>query len=336
MDKIKTSFLNEDQLPLVIEPKEPGISLEDLKVILKENKKFFHDSMLKYGGLLFRNFPVNTSDDFTSVIKGLDTGEFVNYIGGGSPRNKVKDSVYTSTEAPPAIKIHLHNEMSFADNYPNHIFFYCDTPPDEGGETFIGDARKIIKSVDERLKKKLSEKSLKYISRYYYKSKVMDLMNKIQRGHKTWIDVFETNKKAEVEQQCSKNNIGFKWNKNDWLEISRMRPPFLEHPITNEKVWFNQVHLFDYNPRFLGWWRYIGMRLFYFRKYMLVDEARFGDDTKIPRKDIYHIVDVLDKHSIYFPWQKGDVLALDNILTMHARAPFKGKRRILTAMTKAS
>jgi len=335
MDKLKTSFINEDKLPLVIEPKEPGVTLEDLKTALREHNKFFKDSMLKYGGLLFRNFPVNSSDDFVSVIKGLNTGEFVNYIGGGSPREKVKDAVYTSTEAPPAIQIHLHNEMSFAENYPNHIFFYCDTPPDHGGETFIGDARKILKSVDEKLKNKFAEKNLKYISRYYYKSKFMDLMNKIQRGHKTWIDVFETDEKKNVEEKCTKNNIGFKWNKNDWLEISRVRPPFLEHPITHEKVWFNQVHLFNYNPRFLGWWRYIGVRLFYCRKDTLVDEARFGDDSPIPRKDIYHIMDVLDKHSIYFPWQKGDVMALDNILTMHARAPFKGKRRILTAMTTA-
>ena len=74
-------------------------------------------------------------------------------------------------------------------------------------------------------------------------------------------------------------------------------------------------------------------RMFYFRKHMLVDEIRFGDDSKMPRKDIYHVVDVLDKNAIYFPWQKGDVMILDNILTMHGRAPFKGKRRVLTAMT---
>lgn len=334
MDKVKTSFLNEDKLPLVIEPKNPGTTVKDLVNILKEENKFFKDNMLKYGGLLFRNFPTHTIDDFISVMKALDTGEFVDYIGGGAPRNKIKEGVYTSTEAPPAIKIHLHNELSFAENYPSHIYFYCETPPAEKGETFIGDARKIYRSVDPSLREKLEEKKLKYISRYYYKSAFMDFINKIQRGHKTWIDVFETDQKRVVEEQCKKNNISYKWHRNDWLEICRIRPPFHIHPKTKEKVWFNQVHLFNYNPRFIGWWRYVAMRLFYFRKDMLVDEARYADDTPITLKEIYQILDVLDKHSIYFPWQKGDIMALDNILTMHGRAPFQGKRRILTAMTK--
>ncbi len=333
MDDVKTSFINKEQLPLVIQPKDSNQTLDDLLKILKEKNSFFKEKMLKHGGLLFRDFPINSPEDFSRVIRALDTGEFVDYIGGGSPRHKVKGKVYTSTEAPPAIKIHLHNEMSFADNYPSHIFFYCDTPPDEGGETFIGDAREILKSIRQQTRDTFVNNGLKYVSRYYYKSKVMDFINKLQRGHKTWIDVFETDKKTEVEEKCKQNNIGCKWNQNDWLEISRLRPALLEHPITKELVWFNQVHLFDYNPRFIGWWRYLAMRAFYCREHMKVDEIFYTNGQRIPRSDIYHIHDILDKHAIYFPWQKGDVMALDNILAMHGRAPFKGKRKILTAMT---
>lgn len=333
MDSLKTSFLNDAELPLVIEPAKQPFSMDDLIEQIKENKDQLKAKLLKHGGLLFRSFPVEKVDDFIRVVEALNLGKFVDYIGGGSPRNKVKGHVYTSTEAPPAIQIHLHNEMSFADNYPNHIYFYCETPSPEGGETFIGDSRKIFREVNPALKERFAKKGLKYISRYYYKSQVMDLINKIQRGHKTWIDVFETDKKEEVEHKCTANNIGYKWNVHDWLEISRLRPPFIKHPKTGEDVWFNQVHLFDYNPRFLGWWRYAAMRMFYFRKHMLVDEIRFADDSKMPRSDIYHVLDVLDKNALYFPWKKGDIMVLDNILTMHGRAPFKGKRRVLTAMT---
>lgn len=334
MSQFRTSFLNEQKLPLVVEPKEPNISFEGFLDEIRKEQSHLKQELLKYGGLLFRNFPVEGSQRFHDVIKTLQLGEFVDYIGGGSPRKKVKDNVYTSTEAPPAIKIHLHNEMSFADNFPKHICFFCDIAPRKGGETFLGNSRSILQSVSPKLAEHFAEKKLKYISRYYYKSKIMDLTNKIQRGHKTWIDVFETHEKREVEKKCIENNIGYKWNIHDWLEISRIRPPVISHPVTKEKVWFNQVHLFDYNPRFLGWWRYIGMKLFYFRRHMLVDEIRYADDTKISRKDIYHVVDVLDKQSIYFPWKKNDVMVLDNILTMHGRAPFTGPRRILTVMTK--
>jgi len=333
MKKIQTTFFNSEKIPLVIEPVDTHVSYDDLLTMLREDNAYFKKNLLAHGGLFFRNFHINTINHFIEMMKALNTGEFVDYVGGGSPRSKIQGCVYTSTEAPPPIKIHLHNELSFSDNYPKHIYFYCETPPQQGGETFIGDARKIYQSMDRSVKEKFAEKGIKYISRYYYKSKLMDFINSIQRGHKTWIDVFETESKKDVENKCAQNNIGFKWNKNDWLEISRLRPALHIHPETQETVWFNQVHQFDHHPRLIGWWRHIAMKLFYCQRYMKVDEVSYADGEKISHQEMNHVIDILDKHSLYFPWKKGDVMVLDNILTMHGRAPFKGKRKILTAMT---
>lgn len=333
MIQVKTSFLTKHQLPLVIEPTKEGACCDDLLDFIYNNLDWLKKELLTYGGLLFRGFGTDQVQNFSQVIDALGLGTSLDYIGGGSPRSKVYKSIYTSTEAAPDIKICLHNELSYSNIFPKHIYFWCDIPPQEGGETFLGDARKIFEKVNPSLKQKFQEKQLNYISRYYCQSKLMELVNKIKRGHRSWKDVFETDNKQDVEEKCKKAGINLKWNQNDWLEISRMRPAFLEHPETKETVWFNQVHLFDYNPRFIGMWKYVAMRLFYIRKHMQVDEVHYADKSKIARKDIYHIHDILDEESIYFPWQNGDVLVLDNILAMHGRAPFKGKRRILTAMT---
>lgn len=326
--EITISSFNQEQFPAVISPKKPTMKKEELLLLLKQENKFFKQLMLKTGALLFRGFPLSDVDDFADVIEGLGTGDCIDYIGGDSPRKKIKRNVYTSTEAPPSIKIPLHNELSFVKNYPSHIYFFCEIPTDAHGETIIGDCRKIYQAMDPQVMSRFVEKGIKYVSRYYYKSKLNS------RAHKTWINVFETEDKEEVERKCHENEFEFKWNKNDWIEVSQKRPAVMNHPKTNEKVWFNQVHLYDLNPKFLGWFYYLATKIVYFQKHTKLHDVYFGDGTPIPRADIYHVMDVLDANTVYFPWKKGDVLALDNVLAMHGRSTFAGKRRILAAMTR--
>lgn len=328
MQQVNKKFLNSDELPMVIEANAPTDFPQFLEH-LSENQTYYRHMLLKHGGLLFRDFPVEKPDDFVQVIQALRLGPFCSYVGGDSPRKKVVEGVYTSTEAPPSIKLPLHNELSYVKSYPSHICFYCEIPPVQKGETIIGDARKIYKAIDPQVRKRF-EKGLRYISCYPYKSKFMNFINK---SHKSWINVFETEDKREVEKKCAENAIDFEWNQNDWIKISQLCPSTIAHPETQERVWFNQAHHFDFNPKFLGWWRHLGAKLLYCRKHTLLHEVFFADNTKIARKDLYHIMDVLDEHTIYFPWKKKDVLVLDNILVMHGRETFTGKRRILTAMT---
>lgn len=333
MRGFKLSYLNPQKFPLVLEPEKEEDKFEDLIELIKEQKEELEQKLLESGGLLLRGFPVDSSSKFQDVIASLGLGHFLNYIGGDSPRVKVTGEVYTSTEAPPNVKIPLHNELSFVNHYPKHIYFYCETPPEQDGETIIGDAREVLKGVDPEVLKKLKEKGIKYTSRYYFKSKIMDFVNSFKKSHKSWIDVFETDDKKKVEELCKENAFDFKWNPHDWIEISQHRPPVIEHPKTGETVWFNQIHLYDFNPRLLGLPLYVLAKLFYFRKHTLLHEVCYGDGTPIPQKDIYHILDVLDQNTIKFTWKKGDVMILDNILAMHGRATFTGKRRVLTALT---
>jgi len=334
MNCFQTEFITQQKLPLVIKPKDPKISRKAFLEQIRKNHDFIEKETLKYGGLLFRDCPIDGADGFNAVIEALGFGSALNYIGGDSPRQKVKGKVYTSTEAPPSLKIPLHNEMSFIKNYPRHIYFYCDTPAAEGGETIIADARKVYSSVDPTVKERFVKKKLRYISNFYKDSWLLDLINSYKAAHKTWMQVFETDHRKEVEKRCLANDFGFKWNKNDWLQVIYKTPSILAHPETKENVWFNQAHLYDYNPRLLGFWNWVGAKLVYFRKHTVMHAIYHGDETEVSRKDLYHVMDVLDKNTIKFPWKKGDVMVLDNVLAMHGRAPFSGKRRILTMLTR--
>jgi alpha-ketoglutarate-dependent taurine dioxygenase len=334
MDGVKTSFLNDDQLPLVIEPDSNFATREQVFEFFSKSQEELRKLLLKHGGLLFRHFPLQYAEDFSTCIQRLGTGKSLDYIGGDSPRNKINnEGVYTSTEAPPSLKIPLHNELSFVKNYPQHIYFFCETASQGGGETIIADCRKIYKDIDISVKERFVSKGLRYVSCYYHQSLLMEMLNRFQRSHKSWTQVFETDSKEGVEEKCREHDFEYKWMKDEWLQISQVRPAVITHPISGERVWFNQAHLYDFNPRLLGNWRYLGAKLFYCREHTKLHQIFFADHSPISRHDLYHIMDVLDENTIAFPWERGDLLVLDNVLTMHGRAPFKGKRRILAAMT---
>jgi alpha-ketoglutarate-dependent taurine dioxygenase len=333
MDQMfELSLFGKEPLPLVLSPRRP-ISQPELLEALRDQRGELQTRLLEHGGLLFRGFPVGGAQDFSDAIDALGLGSTVNYIGGDSPRTKITGAVYTSTEAPPAVKIPLHNELSFVRHYPKHIYFYCETAPAERGETILGDARRVYRGLDSGLRERFMQRQLKYVSAYYGSSWLMDLVNSLQPSHKSWRDVFETQDRAEVERLCREHDFEFAWHDSTWIRISQTRPPAITHPETQEWVWFSQAHLYDFNPRLLGAWRFVAAKLFYARPHTRMHEIFHADGERVDRADLYHIMDTLDANTVAFPWQRGDMLVLDNVLSMHGRAPFSGPRRILAAMT---
>ena len=329
---MKESFITKRNIPLVIEPKK-RVSFEELIAYIQSNREELQEKVLKHTGILFRGFPVDGAGDFNKVIEAFGLGQALNYIGGDSPRDKVKGKVYTSTEAPPSLKIPLHNEMSFIKNYPKHIYFHCQTAAESGGATILGDAREIYRCVKDDVRKRFEERGLRYVSNYYRHDILLDIVNKLQRAHKQWTEVFETEDPKEVERQCQENDFEYEWRKN-WIQVAQQRPAVMQHEVTGESIWFNQAHLYDYNPKLVGFWNYLGVKLLYMRPHTVMHEIYYGDRSPIERKDLYHVMEVLDRCTISYPWEKGDVLILDNVLAMHGRASFSGKRKVLTALTK--
>lgn len=330
---MKHSFITKEKLPLVIEPDHTPPTFDEFLTFVRENREELSSLVTKHTGVLFRGFPIEGPEGFNSVIEALGLGETLNYIGGDSPRDKVKGKVYTSTEAPPSLKIPLHNEMSFIKNYPRHIYFYCQTPAPKGGATILGDARRIYEAMPKQIRQDFEKEGLRYVSNYYGKSILFDIINKLQRSHKTWMEAFETESRQEVERMCKENDFEHRWH-GDWLQIAQHCPAMIEHEKTKEPIWFNQAHLYDFNPKLIGFWNWIGTKVVYTRPHTIMHEIFYGDGKKIPKKYLYSVMDVLDQQTISYPWQKRDLLVLDNVLAMHGRAPFEGKRKILTALTR--
>jgi alpha-ketoglutarate-dependent taurine dioxygenase len=164
---IKTYFLNYQKLPLVIEAQQFNQSLETLKWITSAEMDFFQSELLRCGALLFRGFRVRAPEDFIDFVRDFSGKEFFNYAGGASPRFALEKNIYNSTEYPPDLTLELHNELSYSKNYPRHLYFFCQTAPERGGATSLGDSRRILRQIRPEItdffkrKKVLYERHLK-------------------------------------------------------------------------------------------------------------------------------------------------------------------------------
>jgi alpha-ketoglutarate-dependent taurine dioxygenase len=272
----------------------------------------------EYGGVLLRGFAslgTDGLDRFASMFgQTLHAYEF-----GSTPRNKIGRGVFSSTEYPADQWIDQHNEQSYTLRWPDSIFFYCAVAAEENGATPVADSRVVYRRLDPALRKRFADKQIMYVRNF---GNGLDV---------PWEQVFGTEDRADVERYCRANRIDFEWlDDGEALRTRQVCQSELRHPVTGETVWFNQAHLFHVTNLPVD-----------VREALLeiVDEDRlprntyFGDGTPIDPAMLDEIRAVYRDTMLSFPWHPNDLLALDNVLMSHGRAPFKGKRRVLVAMT---
>ena len=64
-------------------------------------------ALLRAGALLFRGFPLREPEDFRRAVAAM-APQLRGYAGGTSPRSRVAEGIYTSTEYPKQLEIPLH------------------------------------------------------------------------------------------------------------------------------------------------------------------------------------------------------------------------------------
>lgn len=303
-------------LPLVIEPNDAGINLIEWAA---RHREALEQKLLQHGALLFRRFGIHTIEQFEQLIAALSGGA-LEYMFRASPRTRVGGNIYTSTDYPADQVIFPHNEHSYSPRFPLRLFFYCHLPSETGGETPIGGVRHITRRIRHELRERFREKQILYVRNYG------------DGFGLPWQSVFQTQDRAEVEAYCTSIGIDCEWKPGERLRTHQQGPALVRHPRTGEELWFNHAAFFHVSTLPPG---IRDPLLANFGLYDLPTNTFYGDGSPIEPEVLQELRTLYLESLVRFPWQQGDVLFIDNMLSVHGREPYTGKRTILTGMAEA-
>ncbi|XP_057977425.1 clavaminate synthase-like protein At3g21360 isoform X1 [Malania oleifera] len=308
---------NGSVFPTVLSPNPAShFDLSALTQAVKAHKPWVEARLHSAGALLLRGFPVATPSDFNDVVEAFGFPELP-YVGGAAPRSNVVGRVFTANESPPDRKIPFHHEMAQVPEFPSKLFFFCEVEPASGGETPIVRSHIVYKRMKERYPEfveRLEQHGLLY-------TRVLgeedDPSSPIGRG---WKSTFLTKDKNTAEERAAGLGMKLEWLEDTVKTIMGPIPAIKFDETRQQKIWFNSMV-----AAYTGWED---------ARNDPVKAVTFGDGKPLPADIIYDCLKILDEESVAIPWQRGDVLLLDNLAVLHSRRSFDPPRRVLASLCK--
>lgn len=300
-------------LPALISVKAAGT---DPTAWIRANRSTVDRIIHTAGAVLLRGFAVTDATAFRKVMDAL-SDRVLGYGERSSPRSEVAHGVYTSTDHPPDQPIFLHNEQSYTLDWPMRIAFFCETAPMDRGRTPLADSRRVLARLSPGTVDAFTRLGVRYVRNY------------VPGISLPWQEVFQAERREDVEAYCRGAGIGFEWTGDDGLRTHQVRPAVHTHPVTGERTWFNHAaffHVTSLPPEIAA-----GL-LEAFTEEELPYQTYYGDGRPIEAGTMAELHAAYAAETVAFDWRPGDLLVVDNMLAAHGREPFSGPRRILAAM----
>jgi hypothetical protein len=285
------------------------------------------------GAVVLRGFPITSTADFNGLVEHLPSTEF-GYSGGNTRRDRIEGRVFEATALPATEKITLHQEMAYLPHYPSKLAFFCLQPSTTGGETIICDMRRVEKALDPTFVEQVRERGVLYLRNFRAPGTTTGYPI-LDAFHKTWQEAFFTTDQAVAQEACEDMGLDFEWLPDGSMATSFRTTGFATHSITGAEVWFNHIHAMSFVRDSISDEHYDQQEKFYSASSMIRPfQVRFGDGEPMSESDVRAIYPVLDELTVAFPWESGDVMLVDNILTCHGRNPFTGSRNVQVALIR--
>jgi alpha-ketoglutarate-dependent taurine dioxygenase len=305
-------LFEECSLPALVEPDAGG----DLASFVQRNQRRIDDVLIQRGAILFRGFRVAALEDFSGFVSALSSVK-MRYDYGSTPRTALGKDLYTATEYHCSLEIPLHNECSYQTTWPRRLALCCLTAPTEGGQTPLASMSLVSAAIGKEAMEEFERRQVKYVRHYH---PYVDV---------PWQSVFGVDDRGAVSRICRESNITAEWLTPDLLRTVQVCQGVAAHPVTGEKVFFNQAHLF--HPSRLGADNLRAL-VEVFGEDHLPRTAYFGDGAPIPDSTIEAIDGAFRRNIVEFNWAAGDVLLIDNMQVAHGRRAYQGQRKVVAAL----
>ncbi|GAA1999244.1 TauD/TfdA family dioxygenase [Catenulispora subtropica] len=299
--------------PLVV---SPASGAPDLAEVVAAHRARIDERLLDHGAVLFRGFPVASVEEFARFGSALSP-QALDYVYRSTPRSSVGEGVFTATEYPADQEIALHCENAYQREWPLKLALCCLVAPATRGETPLADLRRVTGAVGQEILDAFEQRQVRYIRHY--------------RPHVDlpWEVVFQTSDRGELAEFCAAHGIEHSWLDATTLRTAQTAQGTARHPVTGERVLFNQAHLFHRSslpPQIAASLAEL------FGVDRLPRDAVFGDGTDIPLAYLEAVRAAFRSASVQFPWQPGDVLLIDNMRMAHGRRPYTGERKVIATL----
>ena len=247
-------------------------------------------------------------------------GTQMDYLGGTNARKQQGNGVLNVGSEPPWINVAIHNEMSYANFYPELFIIGCEAASEGVAPTIVGDNQRMTELL---LKIPLGEKLMRLGVRYIRNFGNADNAEADGKAFTHWQDVFDTSDRAKAEAKAQIRLGGnspceFDWQVDGSLRLTYAAPAFEYDPTTQKNLCFTSIGNHGY------WFRN-------WRHYNTLDNSdrpfhmQFGDGSEFSEAELADMARIGNASAIPIHWQAGKIALLDNRRYTHARPRYEAQ-----------